>query len=316
MFKVINVEQRTDDWHIHRRNHGNASEAATIMGCAAYEPKTWRRLAEVKMGVRDTDVGFGALQGIENEPHIKELFEIETDRQGSSHVVVGINADSFLSASLDWFEWDPHGGSKADEEWVAEFKSPVHGTKSKLWRAVTECKQLGPNQAHITAQLQHQMMVIGAPKIMLVVYDRHTDEIITLEVAEDKEYQRRLRKNWNEFWAYYSNGKLPPAQDSDVIDMSDDDILADDIRLYLAIKKELTDLARQEKKKRKEIEDRTNGSSIYCAGLQVDRITRIGSVDWRAIQKDEQLSDRLIERYRKPSSVYYKFTERNDAHES
>jgi predicted phage-related endonuclease len=320
MFKVINLDQRTDDWHIHRRSHANASEAGVIMGTPGYDIKTWRQLAEVKMGVRKVSLGFGAIAGIENEPHIKELWEIESDRVGSAHVVTGIGKSSFLSASLDWLEWDPHKnpqvgvGRGSEQEWLAEFKSPAHGARSKLWAAVTECQQLGPNQAHITAQLQHQMLVTGAEKIMLVVYDSEGDRIATLEVLADKPYQYELKRQWALFWAYYENGELPPAMDGDVIDMSGDDILEDDVVTYLQIKKELAELNKQEKKKRREIEERANGQSISCGGLQVDRITRKGAVDWRAIQQDEQLSDVLIERYRKESSVYYKFTEKQDAH--
>ena len=217
MFQIINVEQHTEAWHMHRRNHANASEAGVIMGTPGYDIKTWRQLAEVKMGVREVNLGYGALAGIENEPHIKELWEIQSDRVGSPHVVRGIGKSSFLSASLDWFEWDPHKAPNPDEqEWLAEFKSPVHGAKSKLWQAVTEYRQLGPSQAHINAQLQHQMLITSAHKIMLVVYDRHDDRIAMLEVAEDKPYQYRLRRQWALFWSYYANGQLPPAQDGDV----------------------------------------------------------------------------------------------------
>ena len=312
MFNTIKLDQRTDDWHIHRRNHANASEAGVIMGTPGYDIKTWRQLAEVKMGVREVNLGYGALAGVEHEPHIKELWEIQTDRVGNAHVVTGTGKSSFLSASLDWLEFDPHKNPD-EQEWLAEFKSPVHGAKSKLWKAVTECKQLGPNQAHINAQLQHQMLVTGAEKIMLVVYDSEADRIATLEVLQDRPYQYELRRKWAEFWSYYSEGKLPPAMDGDVIDLSGDDILEDEVRRYLDVKRELAAVTKEEKKLRKEIEALANGNSIYCAGLQVDRITRKGSVDWRAIQQDEQLSDRMIERYRKPSSVFYKFTEKSNA---
>ena len=53
--KTVNVIQGTPEWHAHRANHFNASDAPAMMGCSPHETRN-ELLQRIKMGrVADVD---------------------------------------------------------------------------------------------------------------------------------------------------------------------------------------------------------------------------------------------------------------------
>ena len=293
--QIHNVQQRTDEWHALRNAHGTASQAACIMGCSPWMPRTWRELVEVKTGVREIPVLPHMRAGSEDEPIIQNHYELETDQLGNDLVV----SDGVMLASLDWTPIlnDPFDPITK----IAEFKRPFKGTESDLWKMA----QKGGCPDHYYAQIQHQLAVTGALSCDLVVYAHDIDFIHIVEIPPDYDYQEELRSKWAEFWRYYGTGKMPPAQDRDIIDVDDIDLI-DFTTEWKEVSDKLDVLKNREKELRGWITGFADEGSIQCNGVVVERIVRSGTIDWKELVDDQQLDDSLVERFRKKPTVYHR----------
>ena len=292
--QVHNIEQRTDEWHAWRKEHGTASNAPCIMKAAAFAPYTWRQLIEVMTGVREIWVTSAMRRGSEAEEKIQELYEATTGEGGYAMCL----SNGFLGASLDWgYMPDPFG----DIERAAEFKTPNKGSESPLWKAET----VDDVPMHIRFQIQHQYLVSEAQQIDLVVYAHDLDKIKIIPIPSDRDCQGALREQWDEFWHYYLTGTLPPAQPRDIREIKDQELN----RLLLEYRKvcdQMADLKSNQESLKEDIFKYADESSVSCNGIVVERVVRKGNVDWKELCEDQQLHDSLIEKFRKPSTVYHK----------
>ena len=285
-----NLLQRSEEWHKFRREHANASESPCILGCSPWLPKTWRQLAEVKLGVVEIKQTAIMRAGAEAEGRISELYEQTNGEIGNDMCI----SEGIFAASLDW--------TNMDLTRIAEYKTPAKGSKSPMF-AKEEIKD------NVYAQVQHQLMVSNADECDLVVYANDIDEITVVPIVPDIEFQNNLREKWEEFWSYYSEGKLPPAQKGDVIDLSHDEGMVAMAQNYHLARKELDQAKAKENQLRQQLIDNAFDRSIRVNGVTVERIVRKGAVDWKALQHDQQLHDSLIDRFRKPSTVYHRIRE-------
>ena len=114
-----------------------------------------------------------------------------------------------------------------------------------------------------------------------------------------------LREQWDEFWHYYLTGTLPPAQPRDIREIKDQELN----RLLLEYRKvcdQMADLKSNQESLKEDIFKYADESSVSCNGIVVERVVRKGNVDWKELCEDQQLHDSLIEKFRKPSTVYHK----------
>lgn len=288
------LQQRTQEWHDWRANHATASHAACVMGVAAFEPRTQRQLVEVMHGVREIFVTDAMKRGGESEGRITQLYEAERGLTGAPLVV----SQGYLGASLDWaYQEDPF----APITFVAEFKTPVKGSESKLWKAET----VDDVPIHIRMQIQHQYMVSDCNEIELVVYAHDLDKIKRISIPADPECQGALREQWDIFWDHFTSGEQPPAEPRDIKEV-DDPTLHQLLSDWDYVQIEMRELKDREKELRDQITGYANECSIRCNGTVVERVMRKGSIDWRELCDSQQLHDSLIEQFRKPSTVYHK----------
>ena len=279
------------------------------MGYSPWFPKTWRQLAEVKSGAVEIEVTPWMMAGSEAEPRIKELYEYSQMPDVMPHLTGTdmVVSRGIFSASLDWGNFELTR--------IAEFKTPSKGSKSPLWKGLKDGVAIPlPNiPDHYYAQMQHQLMVSGAEYCDFVVYAKDIDEITIQRVRPEENYHWVLQTKWEEFWSFFSEGKLPPLMHGDVVDKSDNADLVALVEQHSLSKVNLTRALEQEKNLREQLYKHAPTHSVQVNGTVIERVVKRGSVDWKRLQDDQQLADSLVERYRKPSTMYHRIRESKDA---
>ncbi len=173
---VVNLIQGSDAWLEFRRNHYPASEAPPMMGVGKYDPKTAPDLAMVRLGLKTKEIS-DFQQKIFDEGHeteenarplvaqlIGEPLSNMTARMDVYELAMG------LSASLDGVNF---GGDIVFEH--------------KLWNeklaADVRKKSLSP---YYYWQLEQQLLVSGAEKVIFVTSDSFKISPEDLEQIKDK----------------------------------------------------------------------------------------------------------------------------------
>lgn len=182
--KIIeNLVQGSPEWLAHRRKYGNASEAPAMLALSPYI--TRNKLLEMKK--LGTDQEFSDFvqthvldKGHEVEEKARKILE---SRLGEPlHPVVGVEGN--LSVSFDGLTKDGRIGF--------------------------ECKQWNENLADLVEfgtvpdshmpQVQQQLMLSGAEKVIFVVSDGTEDKFVTCDVYPDEDWFKRLRTGWAQFF--------------------------------------------------------------------------------------------------------------------
>jgi predicted phage-related endonuclease len=134
------------------------------------------------------------------EPAARAAFEEATGLIMQPQLVV----DGSYSASLD--------GITLPGDTILEVKCPFKGQVSELWQTV----KAGTVPEHYRLQVQHQLMVSGATRAHLWVFDGNIG-IDTL-IDSDQSMFEAIRLAWDAFQPYLDNDAPPPltAQDTKV----------------------------------------------------------------------------------------------------
>ncbi len=137
MTKIIDLQQGSDDWLAWRKNVCSASDAGVIMGdVQSWSPvKTWDDLRIRQAGRRPPRSAFldrAAARGHEKEKIARKELEAKHGYQFPPTCLQ--SDDGRFGASLD-------GGHVAASVWI-EIKAPIHGERSKLYRALADDREI------------------------------------------------------------------------------------------------------------------------------------------------------------------------------
>ena len=201
MNALFKLKQGSDAWHEHRAKYRNASETAAVMGLSPWQTpydlwliKTGRKVVEETAPMR---------HGTEMEPIARAAFEEETGIIMQPQVVVA----GEYSASLD--------GITLNGDTLLEVKCPYKGQVSELWQTA----KAGTVPQHYVIQVQHQLMVSGAARAFLWVFDGNVG--IKILIEPDKSMFDRIRLAWDVFQPCLDNDTPPPLADQDTHTRSD-----------------------------------------------------------------------------------------------
>lgn len=149
--KIVNVIQGTPEWHAHRANYFNASDAPAMMGESSYKTRT-QLLHERKTGI--TPEVDAATQRRFDDGHRFEALARERIAEGivGDELYPCVGVEGKLSASFD--------GLTMDESMCFE-----HKTLNATLKACSNASEL-PAQYRI--QMEQQLMVSGAEKCLFV----------------------------------------------------------------------------------------------------------------------------------------------------
>lgn len=255
--------QGSPEWHQHRSQYRNASESPIVMGLSPW--MTPYQLWQLKTGkTQPAEATAPMKHGIEMEPSARAAYEAKTGSVMQPLVMVS----GEYSASLD--------GITLNGDLIVEIKCPYKGQVSELWQSV----EAGEIPEMYRIQIQHQMLVSGASKAHLWVFDG--TEGLLLNVDRDEVCQQRIRKAWDEFIVYVDTDTSPPMTELDTVLRDDVDwqVAAEDYIVLKGLAEEAANRADEAKAKliSLAVHNRESGS-----GVIVTRYFKQGSIDYKKV---------------------------------
>ena len=272
--KRVDLEQGSDQWLAWRRDKAMASETAAIMGVSPYQSA--EKIRKLKRGIDNTYVTNAMQYGTDEEPRAREAYESAV---GEPFVAACFEADGY-GASVD--------GIDMSGETLLEIKCPVKGKESERWQTVAD----DGIDEHDYIQVQHQMMVTGAKQTRFLVWDG--SEYVVTTVPANPEFWQKIHEAWDAFW--------PTVQQRDYEEWQQ---AAETFRKAKQIAEEANAALDEAKANLVRL---TGGKYSSGHGVEVLKVERSGSVDWKKVQK-EHLPDVDLEPYRKPGSEFYQVKE-------
>lgn len=180
--KTLNLVQGSQQWIAHRFNHFNASEAAAMLGL---DKKTTRtQLLHMKHTGSEKEFSDYVQENILDYGHEVEALArplIEELIGDTFYPVTGV--DGKLSASFDGLT-------------ICE----SIGFEHKQWneKLADSMKEFIVPDTHMP-QLQQQLMVSGAEKIIFIVSDGTEDNRVIMNVRPEQEWFERIQAGWDQF---------------------------------------------------------------------------------------------------------------------
>jgi putative phage-type endonuclease len=274
MNTLLKMVQGSAEWHDHRAMHRNASETAAVMGLSPWQ--TPYELWLVKTGRKVVEETVVMRHGTEQEPAARAAFEEASGLVMQPQVVT----TGAYSASLD--------GITLNGDTLVEIKCPFRGQVSELWQTLKS----GTVPEHYILQVQHQLMVSGARKAYLWVYDGNIG--ISTLIEPNEITFARIRESWDAFQPYLDSDSPPPLTDQDTKVRGDAVWIeaAETFRNLKAVADNSQALADTAKAKLVELATHSRESG---AGVSVTRYWKFGNVDYKKVP---QLKGVDLDQYR------------------
>jgi putative phage-type endonuclease len=288
--KELNLIQRSKEWREYRRCHLMATDTAKILNKTRWGSPYSCYIEKIEG--KEKEMTLAMERGVELEPQaIKYL--IETYGRNLSPKCFESLEFPFMGASLDAITDDNTSGY--------EIKCP--GEKS-MERALN-----GEYDESYNWQCQKQMLVMGWDKIVLFFY---SDEFINIEheILRDEKMIKEIIKEETKFWnenLLKLNPPEPTHKDCFINDSIEPNELANKWVKLNQMEKDI-------KKEKEEIENELKEYAKYdnCiftnANLKHIIINKKGCVDYKKLCVENNISNDIIEKYRKENSKYSKFS--------
>jgi len=254
--------QGSDAWHDHRAKYRNASETAAVMGLSPW--MTQHELWLVKTGRKVVEETAPMRHGTAMEPVARAAFEETTGIIMQPQVVV----DGLYSASLD--------GITLKGDTILEVKVPFRGPISELWQTVKS----GTVPDHYLMQVQHQLMVSGAARAYLWVYDGNVGINTLIEPVQTT--FDAIRAAWDAFQPYLDSDSPPPLTEQDTKARSDG-AWREAAEAYKGWKSVADDAAAKADAAKTKLIELTAHSRESGFGVSVTRYWKQGSVDYKKV---------------------------------
>jgi putative phage-type endonuclease len=288
MVKIIDIAQRSEEWHRFRSTRLGASESAMVLDESSFGNPT--KLYEKKKGIDQKNFTSKAMQqGIDYEPDALRWLN-HTTKSSYKPLVGSYDQHERFIASLD--------GYCEETGVIAEIKS-----SQKIFDAAKN----GRIDKEYIIQMNHQMMVFDAKKTLFVAFDGFDGIII--EVDRDEALIQRIYEEGVKFLECLDNDLCPEDDYIEVI-VDDEEIVYE----YVALSEQIKYLTKQQKAQKQLIEDLgDSGNMIVCSrsGRQLLKLTRVskkGTVDWESLCKKHNISDEEIESFRGDQIGYYSYS--------
>jgi putative phage-type endonuclease len=259
---IVRLTQGSPEWLEYRRSRRNASESAAVLGLSPWT--TPYQLWLMKTGRHVQAVTHAMQRGTDLEPAARVAYE---DKTGLVMQPLVMESDGY-SASLD--------GMTLEGDLILEIKCPVRGSRSDLWQDVLA----GQVPLHYAVQVQHQMMVSGAAKTHLWIFDGSVG--ILQQVERDEDLMERIRQGWEAFQPYLDGDTPPPLAEADTV-IRDDAAWMQAAAAY-AVAKQAADRATEALElSRQALIALAQHPREQGAGVAVTRFWKAGNVDYKRV---------------------------------
>lgn len=288
--KIIDIRQRSPEWHAWRNSGVSATSAAVVMG-ANPDKTVWRLWSEQLGKIPRPDLSMipQVRLAILLEPHALAWFE---ERYGKT--VLSVCAESseepVIRASFDGLTEDDEPVevkvlSDSNFQDVMDFGEESHHYKLYWW------------------QVQHQLYVSRGSKGYLLFYHTRREPIV-FEIARDDVAIAQMVKEELKYWDQVCKGKMPAKDPARDLFMPEGETLAKwvvaatEIRNLEARRRELVEEASKIEERQKELQNELlglmgNNMLAECEGVRLTRYMQSGRVSWRKIAMllDPQFSE-------------------------
>lgn len=307
--KVVDVEQRTPEWHAWRAGGVSASELAIIMGLSPYKTP-WRLWAE--------KTGRFATEDLSNNPHVRRGVENEDIARQHAETQLG---DILLPLCA---ESTMHPIIRCSFDGLTSLNIPVE-LKCPSQKGFDEVKSKGDQADQVIkyrAQLMAQMLVAESDYAFMGFLSPDCQEFLMVRVERDQEMIDKMVVAGEKFHQCIVTD-TPPAFDEerDLFSPSTDD----DRQVWLSTAEEIRLLDVQLKNFEKAVKDlkARRGAAQESlqnlmgefwkadfGGVSLTRFEKEGVVDYPRLIR-ENLPDIDVEVYRKTPSVQWRLTVTN-----
>jgi len=290
-YKELDLIQGSESWLLARRSHITATDISKING-----KNPWTSAIDCyneKLKGKTTPLNAAMQRGQELEIKARNYLEAMEGIALKPKCFESVQYP-FLMASLD--------ATNADNSRGVEIKCPME-------KAMTKALE-GKYDEYYIWQVQTQMLVMGWKSMTLFYY--HSDYLnIRFEIERDEKLIESIIKTSKNFWNKNLLLQVPPEKYGD-----DYKRIEDEHANILAQK--WHDLNEREKSAKLEKENVAKQLEKYTldqncifpdAGLKHQVIERKGSVDWKKVSVSYKITDDDIDKYRKNSLKYNKFSE-------
>ena len=300
--RTINIAQRTDEWLDWRKQGITGTDAAVLLGL--HDKKTpWRIWAE-KLGKappEDLSGNPNVQRGIALEPIAREAIEQKHDLL-LLPVCGEHDEHTILRASFDGID---------DNGRPVEIKCPG----DNVWAALHKGGEQSLEYRRYIAQVQHQILVSGSDSALLVYF--HNGEMLEFTLRRDEQMCREIVEKAHAFWDLIVSQKEP--EKDPLLDLfipcgekaKQWTTLANDRKRIGRFLSEAETRVKTLKVQQVEVDTAMIGLMgeflhAEADGVAITRYSQQGAVDYKALiadlYPDLELTDELLDRYRRPSS--------------
>lgn len=277
--KLIDLVQRSPEWHNWRKSRICASDSPTILGLNPYATRYELWLEKLGMG-KQKEINEAMQRGIDLEDEAREMLNKKTGWQFKPACVENIQ-DPLFAASLDGYYFCDH----TDEKYICEIKCSGE-------RIHNNVKHGGISEIYYV-QVQHQLLITNADCCLFCNY--HDNDLAIVEIHSDKSIQSRIIDEGKKFWDLVKNFEAPELTSKDYIERSDQayEQFTYDWKSFQEDKKNLQE--REESLRERGIK-LSQGQNIRGFGVSIQHAIRKGPVDYSKVQILKTIN---LEEYRK-----------------
>lgn len=290
----MNTERQK--WLEWRKQGIGSSDVPAIMGVSPWKTafQLWEEKISDVIGEDDSN-SFIKRKGNEFEPRIRALYE-STVNVSFTPALVQMEEYSFMRSSLD--------GRSPDGKVIIEIKL--------LGRKDWESTKNGKIPEKYWPQVQEQLLVSAADECRFLGYLDDDKGMMLLEnlavvtVKPDEKYQGEMLLRCIDFWACVEKRKRPELSDRDYKKLVG---FSKQAARFLRIKKQIDKLDTELQEVRDELIKGAAESGhprLQVGQLRLQKIDKVGNVDFAKIIADYHLPTDVQEKYRKSGSSYWK----------
>lgn len=286
--KELKTEQNSEEWLLIRRNHITATDIAKIMSINPFSSPLECFLDKIEG--KTTFISPAMQHGMDLEPVARAFLENKYFIKLKPKVFESIKYP-FLMASVD--------AITDDNKTLVEIKCPQEKTMAKALKG-----EIDPMYIY---QCQTQMLVTGLESMKIFFY--YSDFLYCEhEVKRDETKIEEIIKAATDFWHNNLLKQVPPPKTKENYKF----ILCDKANDLAKCRNVLYEQEKIIKAEREEIEAKlinmtTENSFFVNAGLKLAYVERKGSIDYKKLVDDKNISDEELEKYRKENTKYNKF---------
>ncbi|KRG63925.1 hypothetical protein ABB26_10135 [Stenotrophomonas humi] len=187
--KIINLIQGTPDWHAHRAQHHNASDAPAMMGCSPYKTRA-QLLREVATGVAQ-EVDAATQRRFDDGHRFEDLARPLAEQIIGEELFPVTGTNGKLSASFD--------GLTMDGETAFEHKS----LNDQLRQAMRDELEFGGDlPLHYQVQMEQQLLVSGAERVLFMASKWNGEELVEERhcwYVSNAELRAKIVAGWKQY---------------------------------------------------------------------------------------------------------------------